>query len=96
MIGARSRASLVQYLEYQQQERLEIVFNRYGIETLEFVAGWNVLLPRETLERQAAVSVPAVRAAPSARRLNGKSSLNGKIGIDREGTNRDQSRGDAG
>ena len=40
MIVARSRASLIQYLEYQQQERLEIIFNKYGIETPEFVAGW--------------------------------------------------------
>ena len=40
MIGARSRGSLMQYLELQQPDRLEIVLNKYSIETPEFVADW--------------------------------------------------------
>lgn len=39
VIGTRSRMSLCQYLEIQQQERTELIFNKYGIETPRAV-GW--------------------------------------------------------
>jgi uncharacterized membrane protein len=32
--------SLCQYLEIQQQERTELIFNKYGIETPEVAGGW--------------------------------------------------------